>query len=85
MVVTFVIFFIASLFRFDTTFRFLLTRHVFRGIGSGFKGVYAKLGGVWGHAPLQNFSNLGVQKCHFLRFSAGHFFSVIGRLQWVNG
>ena len=50
------------------TFRSLLTRHVFRGIGSGFKGVYAKLVGVWGHAPLQNFSNLGVQKCHFLRF-----------------
>ena len=24
--------------------------------------------GVWGHGPPQNFSNLGSQKCHYLRF-----------------
>ena len=48
-----------------------MTRHVFRGIALGFEGVRTER--MWGHAPLENFSNLGVQKCHFLRFPLNIF------------
>ena len=36
-------------------------------------GRYCKLGGVSGHAPPENFSNLGAQKCYVLHFSQDVF------------